>query len=63
PFGTQVRVTNMDNGQSVLVRINDRGPYTGDRLIDLSAGAAEVIGLTISGVAPVKLDVLGMANR
>jgi len=63
PFGTQVRVTNMDNGQSVLVRINDRGPYTGDRLIDLSAGAAEVIGLTLSGVAPVKLDVLGVASR
>jgi rare lipoprotein A len=63
PFGTQVRVTNLDNGLSVLVRINDRGPYTGDRLIDLSAGAAEVIGLTLSGVAPVKLDVLGVASR
>lgn len=63
PFGTQVRVTNMDNGLSVLVRINDRGPYAGDRLIDLSMGAAEVIGLTISGVAPVKLDVLGVASR
>lgn len=63
PFGTQVRVTNMDNGQSVLVRINDRGPYTGDRLIDLSTGAAEVIGLTISGVAPVRLDVIGAASR
>ena len=63
PFGTQVRVTNMDNGQSVVVRINDRGPYAGDRLIDLSAGAAQVIGLTISGVAPVKLDVLGATSR
>ncbi len=63
PFGTQVRVTNMDNGQSVVVRINDRGPYSGDRLIDLSTGAAQVIGLTISGVAPVKLDVLGTTSR
>ncbi|MBW4517299.1 MAG: septal ring lytic transglycosylase RlpA family protein [Timaviella obliquedivisa GSE-PSE-MK23-08B] len=63
PFGTQVRVTNMDNGLSVLVRINDRGPYAGDRLIDLSAGAAQVIGLINSGVAPVKLDVLGTASR
>jgi rare lipoprotein A len=63
PFGTQVRVTNMDNGQSVVVRINDRGPYSGDRLIDLSTGAAQVIGLTISGVAPVKLDVLGATSR
>jgi rare lipoprotein A len=63
PFGTQVRVTNLDNGQSVVVRINDRGPYSGDRLIDLSTGAAQVIGLTISGVAPVKLDVIGAASR
>ncbi|NJR39741.1 MAG: septal ring lytic transglycosylase RlpA family protein [Leptolyngbyaceae cyanobacterium CSU_1_4] len=63
PFGTQVRVTNLDNGLSVLVRINDRGPYAGDRLIDLSAGAAQVIGLINSGVAPVKLDVLGTASR
>ena len=63
PFGTQVRVTNMDNGLSVLVRINDRGPYAGDRLIDLSAGAAEVIGLTLSGVAPVKLNVIGATGN
>jgi rare lipoprotein A len=62
PFGTQVRVTNMDNGLSVVVRINDRGPYAGDRIIDLSAGAADVIGLTNAGVAPVRLDVLGAAN-
>jgi rare lipoprotein A len=58
PFGTQVRVTNMDNGISVVVRINDRGPYSGDRIIDLSRGAAAVIGLVQSGVAPVKLEVL-----
>jgi rare lipoprotein A len=58
PFGTQVRVTNMDNGMSVVVRINDRGPYSGDRIIDLSRGAAAVIGLVQSGVAPVKLEVL-----
>lgn len=63
PFGTQVRVTNVDNGLSVVVRINDRGPYSGDRLIDLSAGAAEVIGLTVSGVAPVKLDVMGATGN
>jgi rare lipoprotein A len=63
PFGTQVRVTNMDNGLSVVVRITDRGPYVGDRLIDLAAGAADVIGLTNAGVAPVKLDVLGAAGN
>lgn len=59
PFGTHVRVTNMDNGQSVVVRINDRGPYAHGRIIDLSAGAAQVIGLVSSGVAPVRVDVLG----
>jgi rare lipoprotein A len=63
PFGTQVRVTNMDTGLSVVVRINDRGPYAGDRIIDLSAGAADVIGLTNAGVAPVRLDVLGAAGN
>jgi rare lipoprotein A len=63
PFGTQVRVTNMDTGLSVVVRINDRGPYAGDRIIDLSAGAADVIGLTNAGVAPVRLDVLGTAGN
>jgi len=58
PFGTQIRVTNMDNGESVIVRVTDRGPYSGDRVIDLSAGAARVIGLIQSGVAPVSLEVL-----
>lgn len=59
PFGTKVRVTNLDNGRSVVVRINDRGPYAYDRVIDLSAGAAQVLGLISSGVAPVRLEVLG----
>jgi rare lipoprotein A len=58
PFGTRVRVTNQYNGRSVIVRINDRGPYAGDRIIDLSAGSADVIGLTDSGVAPVAVEVL-----
>jgi rare lipoprotein A len=59
PFGTQVRVTNMDNGLSVVVRINDRGPFHGDRVIDVSTAAAEAIGLVNTGVAPVNLEVLG----
>jgi rare lipoprotein A len=58
PFGTRVRVTNMDNGTSVVVRINDRGPFSGDRVLDLSMGAARVLGLIQSGVAPVRLDIL-----
>ncbi|MBW4691464.1 MAG: septal ring lytic transglycosylase RlpA family protein [Lyngbya sp. HA4199-MV5] len=58
PFGTQVRVTNVANGQSVVVRINDRGPFSADRVIDLSTAAARVLGLIQAGVAPVRLDVL-----
>jgi rare lipoprotein A len=58
PFGTRVRVTNMDNGRTVVVRINDRGPFVGDRVIDLSKGAAQVLGVIGSGVAPVQVDVL-----
>jgi rare lipoprotein A len=59
PFGTQVRVTNMDNGLSIVVRINDRGPFHGNRVIDLSTAAARAIGLVQSGVAPVNVEVLG----
>lgn len=58
PFGTKVKVTNLRTGQSVIVRINDRGPFIKGRLIDLSLGAAKVIGLTRSGVAKVKITVL-----
>lgn len=58
PFGTRVLVTNLANGMSVVVRINDRGPFYGNRVIDLSAGAARVLGLIQVGVAPVRIDVL-----
>jgi len=58
PFGTPVRVTNMYNGRSVVVRINDRGPYSGGRVIDLSKRAAQTIGLISSGVARVRLEVI-----
>ena len=58
PFGTQVRVTNVNNGRSVVVRINDRGPFTGGRVIDLSMAAAQTIGMVSSGVAPVQIEVL-----
>lgn len=59
PIGTQVRVTNLNNGRSVVVRINDRGPFSGGRIIDLSKGAARLIGVIQSGVAPVRLEILG----
>jgi rare lipoprotein A len=58
PFGTKVRVTNRSNGRSVVVRINDRGPFVRNRVIDLSRGAAQTVGMIDSGVAPVKLEVL-----
>ncbi|MGB3639047.1 MAG: septal ring lytic transglycosylase RlpA family protein [Rivularia sp. (in: cyanobacteria)] len=59
PFGTRVRVTNMRNGRSVVVRINDRGPFIRGRVIDLSKGAAGVIGMIGRGIAPVRVEVLG----
>jgi rare lipoprotein A len=58
PFGTRVQVTNLNNGRSVVVRINDRGPYVRGRVIDLSAAAARVLGVMQTGVAPVQLNVL-----
>ena len=58
PFGTYVRVTNLNNGKSVVVRINDRGPFIKGRIIDLSYAAARKLGLDIAGVVPVKIKVL-----
>ena len=58
PFGTKVKVTNRSNGKSVVVRINDRGPYVGGRVIDLSRAAAAKIGMLNSGTARVSLAIL-----
>jgi rare lipoprotein A len=58
PFGTKVRVTNLKNGQSVTVRINDRGPFVRNRSIDLSDGAAGAIGMKGTGIAPVRMEVI-----
>ncbi len=58
PFGTQVRVTNLGNSKSVDVRIIDRGPFVGGRIIDLSHAAAEMIGMVGAGVAQVRLEIL-----
>lgn len=56
PFGTKVRVTNKRNGKSVVVTINDRGPFIRGRIIDLSSAAAGVIGMKSAGVAPVTVE-------
>jgi hypothetical protein len=58
PFNTQVRVTNLSNGQSALVRITDRGPFIADRVIDVSYAAAKQIDMWRQGTARVKIDVL-----
>lgn len=58
PFGRRVRVTNLENGRAVIVRITDRGPYAQDRVIDVSYAAATVLGLVERGVVPVRLEVL-----
>ena len=58
PFGTRLRVTNVTTGQSVTVRVNDRGPYVPGRVVDVSQAAANALGMVDSGVAKVKLDVV-----
>lgn len=55
PFGTKVKVTNLNNGRSVKVRVNDRGPFVAGRIIDLSKKAARKLGMLQTGVAAVKL--------
>lgn len=57
PFGSLVRVTNLDNGKEVVVRINDRGPFIKGRAIDLSLGAAKEIGMIRKGVTNVRMEV------
>lgn len=63
PFGTLVRVVNLKNGRSVVVRITDRGDLAKGRIIDLSYGAAQQLAMTTEGVAPVRLDVLARGSR
>ncbi|HTF99095.1 MAG TPA: septal ring lytic transglycosylase RlpA family protein [Nitrospirota bacterium] len=59
PFGTIVRVTNLDNYKSINVRITDRGPFVKNRIVELSYGAAKDLGFTAQGTAPVKLEAAG----
>jgi rare lipoprotein A len=62
PLGTNVRVTNLDNGRSVEVLINDRGPYVGTRVIDLSREAARRLQMEHEGIAPVRIEQLRSAS-
>ncbi len=60
PINTEVKVTNLDNGEFTIVRINDRGPFVNDRIIDLSQAAAEQIGMIKKGTANVELEVISI---
>ena len=59
PFGTKLKVTNKSNGRSIVVRVNDRGPFVADRVIDLTRTGAEQIGMLAKGTAPVVLESVG----
>jgi len=61
PFGTMLRVTNRRSGRSVVVRVNDRGPFIRGRVIDLTPAGARALGF--SGLAPVSLAIVGRENR
>ncbi len=63
PLGTVVRVTNLENGRDVIVRINDRGPFVDGRIIDLSYAAAKSIGMITNGTAKVKVEVISAPGR
>jgi rare lipoprotein A len=62
PFGTKVRVTNLENNKTVVIRVNDRGPFKEGRIMDLSMGAAKEIDLILNGTARARLEVLEWGN-
>ena len=59
PFGTRLRVTNVENGRSVVVHVNDRGPWVNDRVLDVSLAAARTLGMIGHGITKVEIVVLG----
>jgi rare lipoprotein A len=61
PLGTIVMVTNLDNGRSLELKVNDRGPFVKERIIDVSYAAAQMLGMWEKGTAPVKVEVIGSA--
>jgi rare lipoprotein A len=58
PFGTKLKVTNLRNGKTVIVRVNDRGPFVRKRILDLSFGAAKAIGLQRAGIGKIQYDIV-----
>ena len=63
PFGTRVKVINLDNGKSVHVRINDRGPYKRGRIIDVSRAAAKALGMVQGGIAMVRIEKVSESEK
>lgn len=63
PFGTIVVVTNEENGKSVVVRINDRGPFIDGRIIDMSYGSAYLLDMIRAGVVPVRVDIISIGKK
>ncbi|AGA89911.1 rare lipoprotein A [Thioflavicoccus mobilis 8321] len=62
PIGTRVRITNLETGKSIMVRINDRGPFVQERVIDLSRRAARDLGILNAGLAPVRVEVVELPD-
>jgi rare lipoprotein A len=62
PFNTTVRVVNLENRKSVVVRVNDRGPFKDNRVIDVSLEAAQQLGLIANGTGPVKIEIIGLGE-
>ena len=63
PFGTKLCVENLRNGRGVTVRVNDRGPFIGGRVIDLSKKAAQSLGMIRTGTAPVRVSVVSTSRK
>ena len=62
PFGTRVRVTNLANQRQMVLTVNDRGPFARGRVVDVSRAAAGVLGMLVSGIASVRVEVIGRAS-
>ncbi len=59
PLGTLLRVTELESGRAVRVKVNDRGPFVGDRILDLSFGAAQALGVVGAGIAKIEIEIIG----
>ena len=62
PLGTVIRVTHLKNGKSIIIPVNDRGPFIEGRILDLSLGAAKKLGMVNEGVARVKIEIVKSVN-